>query len=162
MPVRPLRLVYRAAANAFELALDLFQLLVSAILQIDQLVPRPFLRADQLIELQVQRLGVAVLRVLDQEHHQERHDRRPGVDDQLPRIRKVKERSRGQPSHDQCDGQRQCRRAAALVRHPSRDALHPSEGAPGFLGHRQTSARRGRSAEKPAHHPPQPTACPSR
>jgi hypothetical protein len=34
-------------------------------------------------------LGVAVLRVLDQKHHQKGNDRRGGVDDQLPGIGKM-------------------------------------------------------------------------
>src|ERR1700761_5201252 len=33
---------------------------------------------------------VAVLRILDQEHHQERDDSGAGVDDELPRVRVVK------------------------------------------------------------------------
>ena len=54
------------------------------------IVLRPALAADQLIELEMDRLGVAVLRVLDQEDHQERDDRRAGVDHELPRIGELK------------------------------------------------------------------------
>ena len=43
-------------------------------------------RADQLVELDLNRLPVAVLRVLDDEDHEERDDRGRGVDDELPRV----------------------------------------------------------------------------
>jgi hypothetical protein len=39
---------------------------------------------NQLIELQVNRERLLVLRSLNQKHHQERDDRGAGVDDQLP------------------------------------------------------------------------------
>ena len=58
----------------------------------------PSIDADQLVELELDRLGVAVLRVLDQEHHQERDDRRAGVDDQLPGVAEAEERPGDEPS----------------------------------------------------------------
>ena len=42
--------------------------------------------SDQLIELGLDRRPVSVLRVLDQEHHEEGHDGGAGVDDELPGI----------------------------------------------------------------------------
>jgi hypothetical protein len=44
--------------------------------QIKQLVARRFIDPDQLVELEVQRRAIAVLRVLDKKDHQERDDRR--------------------------------------------------------------------------------------
>src|SRR5262245_11836912 len=44
--------------------------------------------------------GVFVLRSLDQKHHQESNDRRARVDDELPRIRKMKERSGDGPNNN--------------------------------------------------------------
>ena len=44
--------------------------------------------ADQLVELRLKGRAVPVLGVLDQEHHEEGDDRRAGVDDQLPGVRK--------------------------------------------------------------------------
>jgi hypothetical protein len=41
---------------------------------------------DQLIELDLDRFGVAVLGALNQEHHQERHDRGSRVDHELPGV----------------------------------------------------------------------------
>src|SRR5688572_12874584 len=64
----------------------LLEALVVDVLQVEQRVVRALGGADQLVELELDRLGVAVLRVLDQEHHQEGDDRGGGVDDQLPGI----------------------------------------------------------------------------
>ena len=43
-------------------------------------------RQDQFVEFQLQGQRVAVLRCLDQKDHQERHDCRARVDDELPGI----------------------------------------------------------------------------
>jgi len=51
--------------------------------------PRRLVSTEQLVQFEVDRLGVAVLRVLDQEGHQEGDDRRAGVDHQLPDIGEV-------------------------------------------------------------------------
>ena len=57
--------------------------------------------ADQLIQLQVHGFGVAILRVLDQEHHQKGDDRRAGVDDQLPLVGVAEDGTRyGPDRHD--------------------------------------------------------------
>ena len=45
-------------------------------------------------------LGIAVLRVLDQEDHQERNDGRAGVDDELPRIGIMEGRTERGPDDD--------------------------------------------------------------
>ena len=58
---------------------------------------RPDVRADEFVQLQVQRLGVTVLGVLDEENHQEGDDRRTGIDDELPGVREMKERAAGGP-----------------------------------------------------------------
>jgi hypothetical protein len=42
--------------------------------------------ADQLVEFDLDRLRVAVLVVLQQEHHEEGDDRGAGVDRQLPGV----------------------------------------------------------------------------
>ena len=49
-------------------------------------------REDEFGQLELQRHGVAVLRVLNQEHHQERHDRGRGVDDELPGVAVAEQR----------------------------------------------------------------------
>lgn len=60
--------------------------------------------AQQLINLDMQDIVVAVLRVLDQEHHQERDNGRRGIDDQLPGVVVVEIGSAQAPYQDQCDG----------------------------------------------------------
>src|SRR5688572_293242 len=58
----------------------------------DYFVPRPFDCPDQLVQLHLDRLGIPVLGGLDQEYHEERHDRRRGIDHQLPRVREPEQR----------------------------------------------------------------------
>jgi len=41
---------------------------------------------QEFIELGLQCRRIAILGILDEEHHQERHDGRAGVDDELPGI----------------------------------------------------------------------------
>ena len=45
-----------------------------------------FRGSQKLVQLQVQDSRVAVLRALNQEEHEKRHDGRAGVDDELPGI----------------------------------------------------------------------------
>jgi hypothetical protein len=45
--------------------------------------------------------AVAVLGALNQKHHKERHDRRSGVDDELPGILIAEHRARGGPYNDE-------------------------------------------------------------
>src|SRR4051812_36350400 len=42
--------------------------------------------SDQLVELHLDRRAIPVLRILDEKNHQEGHDRRAGIDDQLPSV----------------------------------------------------------------------------
>jgi len=51
---------------------------------VDEAVARALDRGDELVELEVHGERVLVLRALDEEHHEEGHDRRPRVDDELP------------------------------------------------------------------------------
>jgi hypothetical protein len=57
-------------------------------------------RADEFVELCLNRGAFAVLTVLDEEHHEEGDDRRPRVDDELPSIREMKHRPGRAPDHD--------------------------------------------------------------
>jgi hypothetical protein len=45
------------------------------------------------------------LGILNQEYHQERHDRRSRIDYELPCIAKAEERTCNQPDYDDCSGQ---------------------------------------------------------
>ena len=69
------------------------QLLFVEILDVDKGVARAPGSCHEFVEFQLNGQGVLVLRTLYEKHHQERHHRRPGVDDELPRIRKPEQRS---------------------------------------------------------------------
>src|SRR5262249_19804771 len=74
-----------------KLTLDLVDFFVRAVLEIDQLIPGWFDAAQQFIELEVKRTRVAILGVLNQEHHQERDYGGAGIDDKLPGVGIAKE-----------------------------------------------------------------------
>src|SRR4051794_10078231 len=75
------------AGGPLERMEDRLQLRLGAMLDADEGVAGAFRGADHLVELGLDRRSVAVLRVLDQEDHQEGDDGRAGVDDQLPGVR---------------------------------------------------------------------------
>jgi hypothetical protein len=56
----------------------------------------------------VDRLGIAVLGVLDQEDHEERHNGRARIDDQLPGIREAEEGASYGPGQDDAEGKEEC------------------------------------------------------
>src|SRR5438093_9261111 len=58
---------------------------------------------DQLIELELNRGAVPVLAVLNQKHHKKSHDGCRRVDDQLPGVAVMKERSRHRPKYNCAD-----------------------------------------------------------
>lgn len=70
-----------------ESGLELLKHFVIEILEVHEPCLGTSRRSEQFVELQLERLLVPVLRVLNNEDHEERHDRGPGVDDQLPRRR---------------------------------------------------------------------------
>src|SRR5438105_145909 len=86
----PGSLVPRRRAGFVLLRFDLALLGVQALLRLelgaDELISRVGDRADELIELQLRRLRIAVLGVLNEEHHEEGDDRRTRVDHELPRV----------------------------------------------------------------------------
>ncbi len=53
---------------------------------------RSFRAANHFVQLQLNRGAVAILRILNQEDHQEGHNGGAGINDQLPGIAKAKER----------------------------------------------------------------------
>lgn len=62
-------------------------------------------RANQLIQFYLDRFGVPVLRILNQEDHEKRHDRGASIDHQLPGVAKTKERAGHRPNEDESDRQ---------------------------------------------------------
>ena len=69
-----LQLARNVACETQIVLMQMLQFLLAALLEIDEARIGGFQRAQQLIELQMNRMAVAVLRVLDQEHHRERDD----------------------------------------------------------------------------------------
>jgi hypothetical protein len=61
--------------------------------------------AQQLVELDLYGLRIAVLRALDQEHHEERDDGGAGVDRPLARYRSSGRAAASRPSHDDSDAE---------------------------------------------------------
>ena len=79
---------------------ELLQLVIREMFDIDHFIVRLIDGLDDFIEFEVNGAGVAVLRVLNQKHHQESDDRGAGIDNKLPRIGVVEV----WPGHNpQCD-----------------------------------------------------------
>src|ERR1051325_350545 len=96
------------------------ELLILEVLEVEQRVVRALGRADQLVELDLDRLGVAVLRVLDEEHHEEGDDRGRSVDHELPGIAEAEERPGKRPQHHRPARDEEGRRATGPHREPAR------------------------------------------
>ena len=91
-----------------KLLLEFFEFIFRHLIEVDEAVARFFHGMNQLIELELHDLGVAVLRVLNEEHHEEGDDGRAGVDDELPGVREAEERPGRRPDDD--GGHREDRR----------------------------------------------------
>src|SRR4051812_39778982 len=86
-----------------ELVLQGLELLVTEFLEIHEVRPRALHAPEELVELEVDRLGVAVLGVLNQKDHEEGDDRRARVDHELPGVRKMKQGPGHEPEQDDGD-----------------------------------------------------------
>lgn len=67
---------------------------------------------DEFVQFRLHRGAVAVLRALDQEHHQEGYDGRACVDDQLPGLGEAEKRAADRPDDDRQSAKHECRRLA--------------------------------------------------
>jgi hypothetical protein len=74
-----------------ECRFDLLDFGFGLFFQAHQRIPGGLVDPDQFVELELERLCVAILGVLDNEDHKKRHDRRARIDDELPGIGPVKE-----------------------------------------------------------------------
>src|SRR5437667_8281681 len=92
--------VLRLFADALKLLLELFQVFVGKFFKIDKFISRTFEGADDLIQFQMDRLGIAVLGVLDQEHHEKGDDRCRRINNELPRIGEMKGGTGEDPHED--------------------------------------------------------------
>jgi hypothetical protein len=69
---------------------------------------RRLVSSDELVQFDLNGFRITILRVLDEEDHEKRYNRCPGVDHQLPRITEAEERSRNRPQKQRShrDGER--------------------------------------------------------
>jgi hypothetical protein len=80
----------------------------------------------------VKGLGVTVLRVLNEEDHKKRNDRGASINDELPGVRKMKERPAYGPYHQNHNGQQKHIRMANYGRRAAGKAAKPEIEAGGF------------------------------
>ena len=96
------------------------EVLITEVLDSDQLIPGLFRDADELIQLHVDRGRIPVQRVLDEEDHEEGEDRGGRIDDELPSIGEMEDGPGEGPAERHQDGD------------PKREAVtHPSGGQGG-------------------------------
>jgi hypothetical protein len=81
---------------------------------------------DQFVDLDLESLCVAVATVLNQKHHQERDDRRTGVDDALSRVAKSEDRPAGGPDDDPANDDGKCIRLPCSFGHCHCHAREPT------------------------------------
>lgn len=104
-----------------KLLVELAELVFHVFLDIDQLVARRARRLDELVEFELDRMRVAILRVLDQEDHEEREDGRAGIDKKLPRSRELEEGTSDCPADDETRCSDECPAGAHSRAHTVRD-----------------------------------------
>ena len=77
-----------------------FDLLFVQLLEVNKVIPGPGDSSDKFVEFELDGCRVAVLRVLNYEHHQERYDRGAGVNHELPGVRIMEHRTEGRPDNN--------------------------------------------------------------
>ena len=97
-----------SALQALEFFLEFLHVFIRQVFKVDKFITRTFKGPDQFVEFQLNGFPVAVLGVLNQEHHQEGYDGCTRVNDKLPRIGKMKHRPGRGPDDDDgdCDNER--------------------------------------------------------
>lgn len=88
----------RVRRQFFELPVKLGQLVVGEILKPHIVLAGALCSADQLVELYLDGFPITVLGVLDEKHHEEGDNGRTGIDDELPGIAEMKQRSSRGPN----------------------------------------------------------------
>ena len=73
--------------------LEFVELQIAQVFDIDHLIARLINGADELVELQIDRPGVTILRVLYAKNHEEGDDGSAGVNDELPCVGVVEDRT---------------------------------------------------------------------
>lgn len=98
--------------------------------------------ADELVDLDVHGLGITVLGVLNEEHHEEGDDGGAGVDDELPGVAVTKDRAGDGPDQDDASGEAEGRGATGGTSGFFGEAGEPTFGFAGgvhFMGEERTA-----------------------
>lgn len=93
-----------AGGDFFDLMVQLGKLFVGQVLEAHIVLASALGSTQQFVELELDGFAIAVLGVLNEKYHQEGDDSRPGVDDKLPGVTKLKHRARGRPYQHDEDG----------------------------------------------------------
>jgi hypothetical protein len=80
------------------------EFVVGQVLDVNHLIVRLVNRLNDLVEFEVNRARIQVLRILDQEHDQKYNHIRAGIDNELPGIGVVEIRSCNEPEPDGSEG----------------------------------------------------------
>ena len=99
---------------------DFFQLFLAEILEAEHHVAGVPIGADELVEFELDGGRVAVLGILEEEDHQEGHDGRAGIDDELPSVGVVEEGTCERPGDDDPDCHHEDAGTSTLLPRPMR------------------------------------------
>lgn len=100
----------------------MLDLILRHVLKPQNLIPGVLIGADKFVQLQLNCRRVAVLGILDQEHHEERDNRRPCVDEKLPCVGVMERRTACRPRRYYDNGRDERIGTSALLRCPLRHA----------------------------------------
>src|SRR3979409_1349548 len=100
-----------------------------------------FANANKFIELHLDRSGVTILRILNQENHQKRNDSCSSVDDKLPCVREMEERTRDCPDHHGPEGEGKDPGSSGFAGSDLRNFSKQLAGGSGLLGRRDEDRR---------------------
>ena len=90
----------RPLIQALKFLLQTFQFFVTEMFQIHEACSSAGNTAQEFIELQMDRLGISILRILNQEDDEKCYDGGCGVDNQLPGIGKMEKGTHNGPQHN--------------------------------------------------------------
>jgi len=99
------------------IVVQLLELLIGEVLDCSELIFRPLHCQHEFRQFELNRKRVAVLRVLDQEYHQKRHDGRASIYHQLPGVAVAEYRAGRYPDSHDSEGEQECYRVAGPLRY---------------------------------------------
>lgn len=99
--IRQMSMHLSPLAKFAKFLLVFLQFRIVHVFDIDKLVPRRSRSLYQLVELEVHGVRIPILRILNEEYHEKSEDGRPGVDIELPGIRKAEDEAAHRPCNDE-------------------------------------------------------------